>query len=126
MQTKGFTLVEVLITVAIVAILAAIAYPAYQNQVIKTRRSAAKACLLELAQYMERYYTTNMSYENAVLPDTECQTELEDFYTFALDGNPTATSFTISAAAQGAQANDNACSPLRITETGTKTPAACW
>jgi type IV pilus assembly protein PilE len=126
-RDKGFTLIEVMITVAIVAILAAIAYPSYQSHVVKTRRKAAEACLVELAQWMERYYTTNMKYQGASLPSTQCQTELQDHYGFAFSGTPGATSYTIQATAKGHQlAKDASCSPLKLTHRGEKTPAECW
>jgi type IV pilus assembly protein PilE len=126
-RDKGFTLIEVMITVAIVAILAAIAYPSYQSHVVKTRRKAAEACLVELAQWMERYYTTNMKYQGASLPSTQCQTELQDHYDFAFSGTPDATSYTIQATAKGHQlAKDASCSPLKLTHRGEKTPAECW
>ena len=69
-QLRGFTLIEVMIVVVIISILAAIAYPAYQSQLQQSRRIDAQTALLELAQYMERYYTTNGSYTGATLPFT--------------------------------------------------------
>src|SRR3546814_6618030 len=54
-QMRGFTLIELMVVVAIIAILASIAYPAYTDYIVKTRRSAGAACLLEQAQLMERY-----------------------------------------------------------------------
>lgn len=62
---KGFTLVELMIVVAIVAILASIAYPSYSNHVIKTRRTDAQGNLLALANAMERHYTQSNTYEGA-------------------------------------------------------------
>ncbi len=127
MKPKGFTLIEVMITVAIVGLLAAIAYPSYQSHVIKTRRAQAKACLMELAQWMERYYTTHMSYAGATLPTTQCQSDLTGYYTFALDTTPTATAFTLAAEAQGVQAaKDASCTSLKLTYTGEKSPEGCW
>ncbi len=124
---RGFTLIEVMITVAIVAILAAIAYPTYQNHVIKTRRKAAEACLMELAQWMERYYTTNMTYEIVSLPSTQCRTELQDHYVFAFSDTPGPTSYGLKADAQGVQAaKDASCSSLTLDYKGEKAPADCW
>ncbi|HUH89583.1 MAG TPA: type IV pilin protein, partial [Lysobacter sp.] len=99
---------------------AAVAYPSYQNHVIKTRRGAGAACLTELAQFMERYYTTTMSYQEAELPQTGCRTELAAFYTFAFDQVATARAFSISATATGAQIKDSRCGNLTLNQAGTK------
>ncbi|MFZ4285277.1 type IV pilin protein [Variovorax sp. HJSM1_2] len=60
---QGFTLIEVMITVVVVAILAAIAYPSYTEQVAKGRRAEAQATLLAGQQWMERFYTENYRYD---------------------------------------------------------------
>tara|TARA_R110001583_G_scaffold184037_2_gene343063 strand:+ start:52168 stop:52572 length:405 start_codon:yes stop_codon:yes gene_type:complete len=130
---KGFTLIEVMIVVAIVGILAAVAYPSYQQHVLKTRRAAAAGCLLEHAQFMERYYTTNMTYVGAV-PAVSCTADLTGFYAFGLSaGTPvTATTYLIEATPQGTQTADALCGTLAInqagtkTESGTGTSADCW
>ncbi len=62
-QSGGFTLIELMIVVAIVAILAAIAYPSYQDSVRKSRRADAKAVMLEATQWMERFFTVNNRYD---------------------------------------------------------------
>jgi len=128
---RGFTLIEIMIVVAIVAILAAIALPSYQRHVTETRREAAQGCLLELAQFAERYYTTRMTYIGLTLPATQCRNDLAVFYTFSLNGTPDARSYSIQAVAQGSQATrDPNCVTLRINQTGAQTslPAAagCW
>lgn len=131
MQTraKGFTLIELMIVVLIIGIISAIALPAYTKYVRDTRRGVAQGCLVELAQFMERYYTTNMKYQNAVLPATNCSADLTDFYTFSFNGTPTANTFSVQAVPQGDQTNDN-CGTLRLDEQGNKTNTGartdCW
>lgn len=131
-RQKAFTLIELMIVVAIIGILAAIAYPSYMQQMIKTRRATASACLVELAQYMERYYTTSMSYTGAAVPATSCQTNLASYYDFSFKVAVTATTFSLQAVPAGAQAGDARCGTLGIdhlgnrTITGTGTVAECW
>ncbi|MEX1033051.1 MAG: type IV pilin protein [Cellvibrionaceae bacterium] len=64
-RSTGFTLVELMIVVAIIAILAAVVYPSYQNNIEKGRRSDAQGALQGLAQAMERFYTNNSTYVGA-------------------------------------------------------------
>jgi len=122
-----------MIVVAVVAILAAIAYPSYQNHVQKLRRNAAAGCALEIAQYMERHYTTRLSYEAAgggapPLPALQCRQDLAAFYGFAL-GNVGQRTYTVSAAPSGAQSEDK-CGTLSIDHAGTKdstgSASECW
>ncbi|WP_133478304.1 type IV pilin protein [Cognatilysobacter segetis] len=137
MQTRnsGFTLIEIMIVVVIISILASIAYPAYIKYTIKARRSAGAACLMEQAQFMERYYSTNMGYTGAALPATGCTTELASHYSFGFSAGPAATSYTLAATPRGTQAaKDTECGTMRIDQKGTKTvsgtasatPARCF
>ena len=128
-RNTGFTLIELMVVVAIIAILASIAYPSYVDHVIKTRRAAGTACLLEQAQWLERYYSTNMGYSGAGLATTACTTDLTDHYGFAFSAGPTATTFIVTATPKGAQATgDTLCGTLSIDQKGTKSPttAGCW
>jgi type IV pilus assembly protein PilE len=115
----GFTLIELMIVVAIIAVLAAIAVPSYQHSVIKSRRSAAAACMLTVGQYLERYYTTKLTYVGAAMPAGQCTDDLSDFYTLAL-ATPSATRYTVTATPKGAQLKDTKCGTLTIDQLGTK------
>ena len=113
---RGITLIELLIVVVIVGILAAVAYPSYQNQVRKTKRADGKAKLMETAQALERCYTRFGSYN-----DGNCGVALpvlSDEGHYKLTGAVNATSFTLNAAPQGDQTRDSTCGTLRLTSTG--------
>lgn len=128
----GFSLIELMIVVGVIAILAAIAYPNYREYVINSRRAAAAACLQEKAQLMERYYTTNLTYLGAAAPGG-CDPEINDFYTFSFSGTPTARAFTLQAAPVSGRQDDPKCGTLTIDAQGTRTEAGtasnateCW
>ncbi len=122
-KVKGFTLIELMITVVIIAILAAIAYPSYQDSVLKTRRATGQANLIEIANYMERFFTENGTYVGASIASSGIT---NDDYAFTMPV-ATATTYTLTATATGAQTADSSCTPMTIAHTGVTTPASgCW
>lgn len=113
--SRGFSLIELMITVVIIGILASIAYPSYQEQVRKSRRADGKSMLLETAQRLERCYTRFASYDNGGcdVGNGDSVNSLEGYYVISVSSD--ATSFTLDAAPQGEQANDAKCGTLRYT-----------
>ncbi len=116
-RTRGFTLIELVVAMAVVGILVAIAFPSYQEQVRKTRRADGKAELMETAQQLERCYTRFSRYN-----DGNCGVALpfdssEGYYVVSAAAI-TASAFTLDATPQADQANDTRCGVLRLTSTG--------
>ncbi len=119
---RGFTLIELLIVVVVVGILAAIAMPAFQNYVRESRRAEAQATLLDIQQRQERWRVNNPTYGTlAAIGGTASST----YYTFTVSGN-TATAYTITATATGAQTGDTGCTSMTLNQDGARSPLACW
>jgi len=143
---KGFTLLELMIAVAVIGILSVIAILNYQSYMIKTRRAAAAACLLVMSQSLERSYTVNMSYAKKSdgadsgdgddadsSPDVQCKNDLAGHYTFSLNVPPNAArTFLLSATPQGAQSDKDSseCGTLTLDQAGKKGAtgdvSTCW
>ena len=128
----GFTLIELMVVVAIVAILVAIAYPSFADAIRKSRRGQAKADMVQAAQMMERFHTQNNTYVGATIPGQSPATGTPNY---VLDVNPVATqaTFRIRAVPQGAQTADTRCGTLTINQAGVKTESGtapdfseCW
>jgi type IV pilus assembly protein PilE len=138
-RQHGFTLIELMIVVAIVGILAAIAYPTYTEQVRKSRRAEAQAALMGLANAMERYFTSNSTYvgaaDGAGVPliyatqvPIDGGTAFYNLRITAADG----TSYMLQATAVGSMASDANCGNLTLSSTGVRgksgsnTVDYCW
>ena len=124
---RGFTLIEVMITVLIVSILAAVAYPSYQEHLKKGRRADAQSFMIEIANRESQYLLDARSYTATIGGgglNLTSPTDLASRYTFAVAvvaGPP--PSFTITATAIGSQLSDG---NLTLDSQGSKTPSNKW
>lgn len=124
----GFTLIEAMIVVAIVAILAAIVLPVYSEQIRKSRRTDAQRQMVEYAQVLERWFTTHGTYQNAANACGVAVPTENPFYSFEGDCAVAVcakegTCFTITATAKGAQLPDG---DLTLDQAGARAPADKW
>lgn len=131
--SRGFTLVELMIAVAVVGVLAAIALPSYREYIANARRADGRAGILSLAQAMERWYTERGTYAGATVGSTGIHPNRssQGYYTLSITVQD-ATTFTIRAAPAGAQTGD-ACGSFTYTQAGTRGvtggtrgAAECW
>jgi len=137
LKQTGFTLIELMIVVAIVAILASVAFPAYREQVQKSNRADCEATILSEANSLERYYSMNNGYAGAALgggatcPANAAANGATTRYNLALVVGANGLTYTITATPTAAQSGDG-CTNLTYTNTGvkgvsgTKSVAYCW
>lgn len=144
-QSKGFTLIEVMIVVAIIGILGAIAYPSYIEYVRRGKRVEAQGKLQQAAQWMQRYYSTNDRYTKTA-DTTDSETEQEDHlpsglrkspdngtaaYNITVSARDNPPSYTLTATATGSMAQDK-CGNLTLNsqgvkgKSGTASLTSCW
>ena len=139
-SARGVTLIELMIAVAIVGILAAVAYPSYQAQVRRGNRTEAKAELMEATQELEKCYTRYgrylptaaglcVAYDGIAAGNRMSENRK---YTISFVGNPTTTTYTLQATLVANGGNDPECGALRLDQTGRRTQTGpgptgrCW
>lgn len=126
--TQGFSLIELMISLTIVGILAAIAVPSYNSYVQKSRRSDAWTTLLRIQQLQEKYRANNTSYGTLAQLGAS-STSTESYYAIAAT-NITASTYTITATTSGIQTADSTCASIVLNQDGPVTSTAsektCW
>lgn len=124
---RGFTLIELMIVIVIVAILVAVALPAYQNQVIRGNRAAAQAVMLDIANRQQQRFLSDRSYaDKAALESSgfSLDPDVARNYTYSITlGAGTVPSYVVTFTATGRQAEDG---NLTLNEQGVGTPADKW
>jgi len=132
-RSRGFTLIELMITVVVVAILASVAYPSYTEFVVRSKRAEGKAALLDAAQTLERYFTTHNAYPTTLAAagarSHSGENSAKAAYTIAIAGG--GTSFTLTATPANGH-TDAACGNLTLDQLGVRGKSGsaalgdCW
>lgn len=132
---KGFTLIELMIVVVIIGIISAIAYPSYMATVRKSNRAEAKTELVDLAQRLQRCYTTYGSFNDdrnrcTVYEDLTDGSKVKSrgsaFYEIGIDGDAATTYRLVATAVKSPQTQDTGCNVLTLNHQGVRTPPECW
>ena len=131
-RARGFTLIELMIVIAIVGLLAGVAYPSYQNSVRKSNRADAMDRLLDTAQRLERCFTVYGTYNNAncAIQNGNTLPSAKTYYNIAVTATASTYSLTATPVASKPQVKDTKCTSFTLDNTGKKTStptgSTCW
>lgn len=125
----GFTLIELMVVVAIIAILAAIVLPNYSKYIAAAHRTEAQAAMLDLAQYLERQYNASFNYpaSDNIPSSLKAPANVSTYYAISVTVDDAKQTYIIEAEPT-AQQNDSQCGTLTLNEQGVKSPttSGCW
>jgi len=132
-RAAGFTLIELMVTLAILGIILGVAIPNYRQWVLESGRTEAKSVLMQGAQTLERCFTRFSAYNDGDCPLGAGGTEMSENgkYQLTVTG-VTATTFNLTAAPQGSQTKDTECGSFTLNNAGVRgvstgtDPAECW
>ena len=134
-NTRGFTLIELMIVIVIVGILFAVALPAYQSSVLRGHRADAQGILMDISAREERFMAQNNTYTTDIntaaglnIGTTTSNNGYYNLSVAACGGGSIATCYLLTATATGGQANDTDCATITLSSAGVTsgTTANCW
>lgn len=128
-RVHGFSLIELMIAIAVIGILGAIAFPSYQDYVRRGHRAETQQYMMNLAQLNQRYYMDNRSFTSTLSDLASPPSSVSKYYTVSIivDNGPPA-SFTIQAVPTGSQSGEK-CGTLSLNNANVKTSSSgsnCW
>ncbi len=130
-SNRGFSLLELMIVVAVAAIIAAIAVPSYQEHTRKSRRAAATAALIDATSRQEQFFLDNKTYTTTIVAGGLNMTAVTESGTYSLSVDdpsgacPLERCYLVRAIPQGVQDGDK-CGQLTVNSDRVKTPSNCW
>lgn len=128
-RNGGFSLIELMIAVAVVGILAAVAYPSYQQYLLRGARAEAQAHMMDIAARQGQFLIDNRAYADSVATlGVPTPPSVASKYTIAIASVDAPPAFTVTATPTGAQASDS-CGTLTLTQAGVKSASGtgtCW